>query len=49
MIELLCDLLVGVALMFAVFGTAGIALSLGALAAAVAGTAIDEFLRRRPG
>lgn len=43
MIELLCDLLVGVAVMFAVFGTVGIALGLGAAAA----TAIASVFERR--
>ena len=49
MTELLCDLLFGVGVMFAVFGGAGISLGLGAVAVSAIGITIDEMLRRRPG
>ena len=47
MIELLCDLLVGMASMLAVFGSAGIALGLGAAAAAALAGTIEGRMRRR--
>ena len=47
MIELLIELVFGVAVMFAVFGSVGIALGLGATAAAaIAGTIAEKLWRR---
>ena len=48
MTELLCDLIFGVGVMFAVFGAVGIALGLSSLTALLIWLSIDEMLRRRP-